>query len=133
METTLPSARHTELARLFQAHFAVEEARDVEATLRTLTDDIVYEHPLYGEHPDREFHGLAAAADYYRRTWSVEPFRKVWIERSWLCGEDTLIAEVHALVGRDDQPEKHVAAVAIGVFRDGLLAREIVYNEPPPG
>jgi ketosteroid isomerase-like protein len=125
-------SRQEELLRLIEAHSAAESEQDVERTLNTCTDDIVYEHPLYDEdHPDREIHGREAMREYYQRSWSKQPYYDVQITRSWSCGDDTVIAEVQAKLGRPGAPTKTVRGLSVGIFRDGLLAREISYVPQP--
>jgi predicted SnoaL-like aldol condensation-catalyzing enzyme len=121
------SDRQAELVALFQEHFDAEQENNIERTMRTLAPDIVYEHP-FREHQDT-IQGFDAVRAYYRRSWANNPFREIRIVRSWLSGPDTLLAETEATVGKPGE-EKLIRNLAVGVFRDGLLVREIVYNGP---
>jgi hypothetical protein len=95
-----------------------------------MTDDVVYEHPLYDAgHPDRLFQGKEKAADYYRRTWPISVFSEVEISRSWISGDDTLISELSGLIGPPGQPPRKATTIIVAVFRGNLLAREIVYTQ----
>jgi hypothetical protein len=122
------SDRKAELLRAFQEHFDAEQENDIERTLRTLAPDVVYEHP-FREHQST-IEGLAAVREYYRRSWSAHPFQWIRIVRSWLSGEDTLITETEANVGKPGEAPQLIRNLAVGIFRDGLLVREIVYNGP---
>jgi len=52
------------------------------------------------------------------------------VRRSWLSGDDTLIVEVETTVGRPGETPRTAMTFAIGVFRDGLLAKEITMSGP---
>ena len=116
------------LVGLFQEHFDAEQANDIERTIRTLAPDIVYEHPFREHEPTIQ--GLDAVRAYYRRQWGGHPFQQIRIVRSWLSGDDTLLAETEATVGAPDGSTKLIRNLAVGIFRDGLMVREIVYNGP---
>jgi hypothetical protein len=126
------SDRKQELTRLFQEHFDAEQENDIDRTMRTLHPEIVYEHPFREHEPTIE--GLAAVREYYARHWGAHPFQRIRIVRSWLSGDDTLITETEAEVGKPGEPKEFIRNLAVGIFRDGLLLREIVYNGPyvPP-
>lgn len=128
METSGLSARHRELLALFEVHFETERRNDVEACMRTLHPEIVYEHPF---RPGEDFllEGAAAVRAYYVRHWGAQPFQAIVVKRSWLCGEDTLLCEVETTVGGAAVPRK-ATSFALGVFRDGLLVREITMTGP---
>ena len=120
--------QHEKLKRLFEEHSAAEVDQDLARTLATCTEDVVYEHPFYpADHPDREIRGRAALGAYYRRSWSARKVQRVEIVRSWLSGDDCLVTEVFGIL---DGSGTMVQNVAIGYFRDGLLAKEIVYGAP---
>jgi hypothetical protein len=121
------NARETELVALFQQHFDLELAGDVEGTLASCTDDIVYEHPF---RLDR-IQGLDAVRHYYTTTWSARPFHQLKFVRHWLVGEDTLAVEVDTRYGVAGGGEEHVRTICFGTFRNGKLAHEIVYSGPP--
>ena len=122
------SDREQELIRAFQEHFDAEQENNIERTLATLHPEIVYEHPFREPEPDIE--GIDAVREYYRRHWGAHPFQKIRIVRAWLSGSDTLVTETEATVGRPGEPVQFIRNLAIGIFRDGLLIREIVYNGP---
>ena len=122
------SDRKSELEALFQEHFDAEQQNDIDRTLRTLAPDIVYEHPFREHEPPIE--GIEAVRAYYKRSWAANPFQRIRIARSWLSGNDTLFTETEAEVGKAGEPAKFIRNLAVGVFRDGLLVREIVYNGP---
>jgi ketosteroid isomerase-like protein len=124
--------RHRELLRAMEAHSAAEGSQDVEKTLATCTDDIVYEHPLYpDDHPDRFVRGRAAVREYYRRSFTKTPYHDIVLSRSWVCGDDTLVVEAEGRAGGPDGPL--VRAIAIATIRDGRVAKEISYAPPPAG
>lgn len=129
METVGLGERHRELLALFEAHFATERVNDVEACLKTLADDIVYEHPF---RRDEDYHlvGREAVRGYYVRHWAAQPFQKIEVVRSWLAGPDTLIVEVEATVGRPGEVPRVGITLATGTFRDGLLTKEITVSGP---
>jgi predicted SnoaL-like aldol condensation-catalyzing enzyme len=129
MQTQQLSARHQELLDLFEAHFETERVNDVEACLKTVSDDIVYEHP-FRKHEDPLIEGREAVREYYIRHWGAQPFQKIEVRRSWLSGDDTLIVEVETTVGRPGETPRTAMTFAIGVFRDGLLAKEITMSGP---
>jgi ketosteroid isomerase-like protein len=121
------TTREQELLDIVRHHFKVEEAQDIAATLATLTDDIVYEHPFY----DEVLRGKAEVEDYYRRSWGKAPFQKINMLRHWVSGDDTVIVDVEAFVGHPDQPLQRVRTLAICTIRDGKFALEITCSGGP--
>lgn len=117
-------AREKTLLEAVQRHFDAELENNVEKTLETLTDDVVYEHPFY----DDVKQGLDEVRDYYRRSWAVAPFREIHVNRYWICGDDVVILEVDAVTGHPDDTRRS-RVVTVCTMRDGKLAREIVYGQ----
>ncbi len=128
METSKRTPRHEELLALFEVHFETERRNDVEACMKTLHPEIVYEHPF---RPGEDFllEGTDAVRAYYIRHWGAQPFESIVVQRSWLCGDDTLLCEVETTVGGAGGSRK-ATSFALGVFRDGLLIREITMTGP---
>ena len=124
---TANTQREQELLDIVRAHFQVEEAQDVPATLATLTDDIVYEHPFYNE----VLRGKAEVEDYYRRSWGKAPFQKINLLRHWVSGDNTVIVDVEAFVGHVDEAPRRVRTLAICTIREGKFAREITCSSGP--
>ena len=123
----MANAREQELLGYFRQHFADELAGNVEKTLAGCTADIVYEHPFrLGV-----MRGLDEVRAYYQETWSVRPFEQIDIVRHWLAGDDTIFCEIDTIFGPPDGTR--VRTLCAGVFREGKLAREIVYSGPPIG
>lgn len=118
--------REAELVALFRRHFELELAADVEGTLAGCTDDIIYEHPFRLD----VLYGLEAVRDYYTTTWAERPFLALDFIRHWVIGDDTLAVEVDTRFG-GAAGEQHVRTLAIGTFRDGKLAKEVIYSGPP--
>lgn len=128
METAQMSARHRELLDVFEHHFETERQNDIEACMKTLADDIVYEHPFRpGE--DYVLVGTEAVRNYYKRHWGAQPFERINVLRSWLSGDDTLLVEVETTVRKPSGLES-CRTFAMGIFRDGLLAKEITMSGP---
>jgi ketosteroid isomerase-like protein len=121
------TAGEQELLNIVRHHFQVEEAQDIPATLATLTDDIVYEHPFY----DEVLRGKAAVEDYYRRSWGKAPFQKINLLRHWVTDDDTVIVDVEAFVGHAGETPQRVRTLAICTIRDGKFAREITCSGGP--
>ena len=129
MATEQLSVRHRELLDLFEAHFETERVNDVEACLKTLADDIVYEHP-FRKHDDPLIVGREAVREYYIRHWGAQPFQKIEVKRSWVSGDDTLLVEVETTVGQPGETPRVCMTFAMGTFRNGLLTREITMSGP---
>jgi len=120
---------HEFLAAL-RKHFQAEIEEDLEKTLDTLTDDVVYESPFTG----LRHVGKAGMDDYYRHQWSIAGGRKIDIARHWIAG-DEVIVELRCDVvlkpnkGANTGPEPIVRkALAILKLRGGRIAREIIYH-----
>jgi hypothetical protein len=129
VETAQLSPRHRELLALFEVHFETERRNDVEACMKTLHDEIVYEHPF---RPGEDFllTGRDEVQAYYIRHWGAQPFQTIEVKRSWLSGDDTLLVEVEVTVGQPGERPRRATSFALGVFRDGLLVREITTTGP---
>lgn len=129
MADTPLSSRHRELLALFEAHFETERINDVEACLKTLHPEIVYEHPF---RPGDDFFlsGIPAVREYYIRHWGAQPFQSIAVKRSWLSGDDSLWCEVEVTVGRPGEVPRRAMTYAMGQFKDGLLLREITMSGP---
>jgi hypothetical protein len=117
-------SREEQLLAYFQEHFDDEVAGDVEKTLAGCTDDIVYEHPFrLGV-----MQGIDEVRKYYTETWAERPFEKIEVLRHWVHGDDTIFVEIDTTFGA---PNAHrVRTLCVGIFRDGKLAKEIVYTGP---
>jgi hypothetical protein len=129
MATAQLSPRHRELLALFETHFETERVNDVEACLKTLHPEIVYEHPF---RPGDDFFliGIPAVRAYYIRHWGEQPFQSITVKRSWLSGDDSLWCEVQVTVGRPGEAPRRAMTYAMGQFKDGLLLREITMSGP---
>lgn len=129
MATVQLSPRHRELLALFEVHFETERVNDVEACMKTLHPEIVYEHPF---RPGEDFFltGTDAVRAYYIRHWGEQPFQSITVQRSWLCGDDSLWCEVAVTVGRPGETPRRAMTYAMGQFKDGLLLREITMSGP---
>ena len=109
-------------------HFAAENAHDVEATLATYTDDIVWDDVT---HPRSPFRGKQAVAEAYGGILQAIPDLNLRSVTRFACGEHVIDESI--LTG-------HVAGEFAGVagggapvsfrilhvfdLRDGLIARE---------
>ena len=129
MATVHLSPRHRELLALFEVHFETERVNDVEACMKTLHPEIVYEHPF---RPGDDFFltGTDAVRAYYIRHWGAQPFQSIEVKRSWLCGDDSLWCEVEVVVGRPGETPRRAMTYAMGQFKDNLLLREITMSGP---
>jgi len=130
METLQQSKRHQELLALFEHHLDAERVNDVEACMKTVGDDIVYEHPF---RPGEDFLivGREAVRKYYIRRWAEQPFQKIRVLRSWQVGDNGLLVETESIVGTKDEPPRRLTTFALGIFRDGKLVQEITVGGPP--
>jgi ketosteroid isomerase-like protein len=115
-----------ELLEVFFRHHDTEQTADVEATMQTVTADIVYEHPFRLE--DRLVAGPEAVRAYYERNLAVRDFQDFRVVRTWTSGEDTLVLEYALTVARAGGEPRPSRGVVIVEVRDGRVAREIVYN-----
>lgn len=113
---------------MIDRHFAAENAHDVEATLATYTDDVVWDDVT---HPRSPFRGKRAVAEVYGGILQAIPdlnLRSVWRIR---CGDyvvDEAIVTGHVVgefvgVAGGGAP---VSFRLLHIFelRDGLIARE---------
>ena len=121
----LTRSREEQLLAYIQQHFEDEVAGDVEKTLAGCTDDIVYEHPFRRG----VMQGIDEVRKYYQETWAERPFEKIEILRHWVHGDDTIFVEIDTTFG--EPSPSHVITLCAGVFRDGKLAKEIVWTGPP--
>jgi len=113
---------------LIDRHFAAENAHDVEATLATYTDDIVWDDVT---HPGSPFRGKQAVAQAYGGIMVAIPDLKLRSVLRFQCGEhvvDESILTGHVVgefagVAGDGAP---VSFRLLHVFdlRDGLIVRE---------
>lgn len=118
-------SREEQLLGYFRQHFEDEVAGDIEKTLAGCTDDIVYEHPFrLGV-----MRGIDEVRRYYTETWAERPFERIDLLRHWVHGDDTIFCEIETTFG-PPQASK-VRTLCVGIFRDGKLAKEIVYTGPP--
>ena len=125
---TVAHSRMQQLVDQFKDHIEGELVNDVERTLKTLTDDIVYEHPFRDDY-SANMKGIDEVRHYYQTEWAKHPFRTIEVLRSWPCTDDTVAVEVYANV---EVEGKIVGSKALcfGTFRDGLLCKEVVFNGP---
>jgi ketosteroid isomerase-like protein len=124
----MASNREQELLAALFRHIEAEEAKDVEKSLATCTPDIVYEHPFRPEELVTD--GVAAVRARYERIFPRVGVEKRRIVRTWVSGDDTLIYEFDNHLRREGGSLVRNPGLAIFTFRDGLVAREIVYNGP---
>lgn len=105
-------------------HLAAEAARDIEWTLRTVTEDCRYDFPFQA----LTICGRRELRDYYAMLFASRPGATLHsdIRRYWISGADTVIAECMVTYAGFDQPTV-VAFVAIFNIRDGALSSERVY------
>jgi steroid delta-isomerase-like uncharacterized protein len=119
-------------------HFAAENAHDVEATLATYTDDIVWDDVT---HPDSPFHGKDAVAGVYSSIIDAIPDVKLETVRRFNSGDGRYVADESILTG-------HVEGSWVGVdgggapvttrilhvfeIRDGLIAYENTWFDSEP-
>lgn len=113
---------------VIERHFAAENAHDVEATLSTYTDDIVWDDVTYPLSPIR---GKAAVAGVYGGILQAIPDLNLRTVRRFQCGEhfvDESIVTGH-IVGEFVGVAGGGAPVSFRILhvfdlRDGLIARE---------
>jgi hypothetical protein len=108
------------LLELARAHLQAEYSTDVDATLDTLADDIVYEHPFYGH----QVSGKDKMRAYYERRWAEAPLVPAQTKRYWVSGGDTIIMENGPY---PDGPDRETTLIILK-FRDDKLVRELSYS-----
>jgi steroid delta-isomerase-like uncharacterized protein len=118
---------------LLDRHLRAENAREMQATLATLSSDCVFEDLALG----RTYHGRSGAADYYRLWWegfapTVVPERLHWTEEGNVIAE-TRWHGVHSghFIGMEATGRAIDVPVAIFVTfsDDDLMAGERLYYD----
>jgi steroid delta-isomerase-like uncharacterized protein len=115
---------------IIDRHFAAENAHDVEATLATYTEDIVWDDVT---HPDAPFHGKEAVGNVYSSIIDAIPDvqlrstkRFTGEEGRFVVDESLITGHVHgewAGVQGDGAPVE-VRILHIFEIRDGLISYE---------
>ncbi len=119
-------------------HFAAENAHDIEATLATYTDDIIWDDIT---HPDSPFHGKEAVAGVYSSIMDAIPDVNLETIRRFSSGDGSYVVDESILTG-------HVEGSWVGVdgggapvrtrilhvfeIRDGLIAYENTWFDSAP-
>ncbi len=115
---------------IIDRHFAAENARDVEATLATYTDDIVWDDVT---HPDSPFHGKEEVAAVYGSIIDAIPDLRLESVRRfssgdgrWVTDESILTGHVHGDWAGTNGGGAPIRVRILHVFelRDGLIAYE---------
>jgi ketosteroid isomerase-like protein len=119
---------HDELLKQFFRHHDAEQTEDVDRTMATVTDDIVYEHPF--REPDHYVDGAAAVRAYYERHLHVRKFTDFRVVRTWTGEHDTLLLQYEVAFTTADGRNATSPGFVIVTFRDGNVSREIIYNGP---
>ena len=115
---------------IIDRHFAAENAHDVEATLATYTDDIVWDDVT---HPDSPFHGKESVGAVYSGIIAAIP--DVRLESVWRteANDGQAVIDESVLTGHVEGSwsgiEGRGAPVRIRILhvfelRDGLISRE---------
>jgi steroid delta-isomerase-like uncharacterized protein len=120
------------LAELLRLHLEAENARRLDDTLATLTEDCVFDDRALG----RVFHGRDGAGDYYRIWWdafapTVTPEHLYWRDDGGIVAE-TRFRGVHTGPYLGIEPtgrEIDVPVVILADFADGLMAGERFYYD----
>ena len=111
-------------------HFAAENAHDVEATLATYTDDIIWDDIT---HPDSPFHGKEAAGRVYGGILDAIPDLKLTSVRRFGSADGRFVCDESILTGHVEGEWTGVegggAPVEIRLLhifeiRDGLICSE---------
>ncbi len=125
MSTTLPldaaSAATLETVSAFNAAF---NAHDVDAVMRLMTDDVVFENtrPV----PDGERHeGQAAVRAFWESFFQRSPKARFAAEESFAAGDRCVVRWVYNWL-RDGVPG-HVRGVDVFRVRDGRVAEKLSY------
>jgi hypothetical protein len=108
------------LLKLARRHLEAEYSGSVDATLDTLADDIVYEHPFY----QHMVSGKDKMRGYYLRRWAEAPLVRAETKRYWICGDDTIIMENGPF---SDGPDRETTLIIL-TFRGDELVRELSYS-----
>ncbi len=119
-------------------HFAAENAHDIEATLATYTDDIIWDDIT---HPDSPFHGKEAVAGVYSSIIEAIPDVNLETIRRFISGDGSYVVDESILTG-------HVEGSWVGVdgggapvrtrilhvfeIRDGLISYENTWFDSAP-
>lgn len=119
-------------------HFAAENAHDIEATLATYTDDIIWDDIT---HPDSPFHGKEAVAGVYSSIIEAIPDVNLETIRRFSSGDGSYVVDESILTG-------HVEGSWVGVdgggapvrtrilhvfeIRDGLISYENTWFDSAP-
>ena len=119
-------------------HFAAENAHDIEATLATYTDDIIWDDIT---HPDSPFHGKEAVAGVYSSIMDAIPDVNLATIRRFSSGDGSYVVDESILTG-------HVEGSWVGVdgggapvrtrilhvfeIRDGLISYENTWFDSAP-
>jgi len=119
-------------------HFAAENAHDIEATLATYTDDIIWDDIT---HPDSPFHGKEAVAGVYSSIMDAIPDVNLETIRRFSSGDGSYVVDESILTG-------HVEGSWVGVdgggapvrtrilhvfeIRDGLISYENTWFDSAP-
>jgi steroid delta-isomerase-like uncharacterized protein len=120
------------LAELLGRHLEAENARRMDDTLATLTEDCVFDDRALG----RVFLGRDGARDYYRIWWdafapTVTPEQLYWRDDGGIVAE-TRFRGVHSGPYLGIEPtgrEIDVPVVILAHFADGLMAGERFYYD----
>ncbi len=125
MSTTLPldaaSAATLEVVNAFNAAF---NAHDVDAVMRLMTDDVVFENtrPL----PDGERHeGQAAVRAFWEAFFQRSPRARFDAEEIFAAGDRCVVRWIYSWV-REGVPG-HVRGVDVFRVRDGRVAEKLSY------
>ncbi len=115
---------------IIDRHFAAENAHDVEATLATYTDDIVWDDVT---HPDSPFHGKEQVAEVYGSIIDAIPDLHLETVRRFASGDGRWVTDESIITGHVQGDWAGVsgggAPVRIRILhvfevRDGLIAYE---------
>jgi steroid delta-isomerase-like uncharacterized protein len=113
---------------IIDRHFAAENAHDVEATLATYTDDIVWDDVT---HPDSPFSGKEAVGSVYASIIDAIPdVRLTSVKRikagKTVIDESMLTGHVHGMWSGIEGGGAPVAVRILHIFeiRDGLISYE---------
>jgi steroid delta-isomerase-like uncharacterized protein len=126
----MSSLPEEELVDIIDRHFAAENAHDVQATLDTYTDDIVWDDVT---HPDAPFSGKEAVAAVYSSILDAIPDLVLTSVRRfegedgrYVVDESLLTGHVHGQWSGIDGGGAPVEVRILHVFelRDGLICHE---------
>ena len=115
---------------IIDRHFAAENAHDVEATLETYTDDIVWDDVT---HPDAPFHGKDEVGRVYSSIINAIPDVELRSVKRFSGGEGRFVVDESILTGHvegewsgmsGDGAPVEVRILHIFEVRDGLISYE---------